>query len=383
MFANTSTKKLLEISATSSGGAACEKGTCQEGTCLAPAEGAFSPTDGAMSQSRSASYQVGRDLMTLDDGTVLLVGGLGPNATPVLRASEIYDPKTSRFSLRGDLTTARTYFGAAKLQDGRVLIAGGINESATALATAEIYDPKTGTFTAVASPMTEGRVFPAAVTLADGRVLIAGGMSQIQSYQAGIVNYFGALATAEVFNPATGMFTATANRLTEGRAFPNVAALSDGGALVSCGFVQGVPVRTIERFNAATGTFGAPPLLTVPGAAGACATVPVADGRLLVTGDAGTWVLDAMTGIFRGTGPEPQPHGEFVTVMAGGDVLFAGGDAGSRAYIFQLATRAFAPLTGELHTSRKGLAGALLPSGDVLITGGDEQGTAEILHLPN
>jgi hypothetical protein len=382
MFANTSTKKLLEISGSSGGGASCDKGTCQEGTCLAPTGGAFSSTDGALSQSRSASYQVGRDLMTLDDGSVLLVGGLGPNATPVLAASESYDPKTSRFSLRGDLGTARTYFGAAKLHDGRVLIVGGINESATALATAEIYDPKAGTFTPTPSPMTEGRVFPAAVTLADGRVLIAGGMNQIQSYQLGTVSYFGALATAEIFNPTTGMFTPTTGRLNEGRAIPNIAALSDGGALVSCGFVQGTPVRTIERFNATTGMFGAPPLLTVPGATGACATAPVADGRLLVYGDAGTWVLDATTGIFRGTGPEPQPPGEFVTVMTGGDVLFAGGDGGTRAYIFQLSTRSFVPVTGELHTARTGLAGALLPNGDVLIAGGDEQGTAELFHRP-
>lgn len=380
MFTNTSTKELLKASSATAG-MSCA-GTCQEGTCLAPTEGGFAATNGPMTESRTASLQIGRDLVSLDDGSVLLVGGVGPNGTPVLASSELYDPKRGLFSPRGDLATARTYFGAAKLHDGRVLIVGGINESATALATAELFDPRTGTFSPTAGPMSEGRVFPAAVTLTDGRVLVAGGINQIQSYSAGIVSYFGALATAEIYNPVTGTFTATTGRMSEGRGFPNIAALADGGALISCGFVQGAPVRTIDRFNVTTGLFAAPPLPAVPGVVGACATAPVANGRLLVYGDAGTWLYDAGPRTFRATGIEPTPRGEFVTVLGNGDVLFAGGDAGRRAYLFSLGTRDFVPVSGGLIAARSGLAGALLPDGDVLIAGGDAAGTAEIFHRP-
>lgn len=99
-------------------------------------------------------------------------------------------------------------------------------------------------------------------------------------------------------------------------------------------------------------------------------------------GDAGTWLYDASTRTFRATGVEPTPRGEFVTVMGNGDVLFAGGDAGRRAYVFSLGTRAFVPVSGGLAVARSGLGGAVLPGGDVLIAGGDAAGTAEIFHRP-
>jgi hypothetical protein len=80
------------------------------------------------------------------------------------------------------LTTAPD-FSATLLLDGRVLVAGGFDFSVnpsgqdgggTPLASAELYDPGTATWTATAS-MASPRNRQTATLLPDGRVLVAGG----------------------------------------------------------------------------------------------------------------------------------------------------------------------------------------------------------------
>jgi len=85
------------------------------------------------------------------------------------------------------------------LNDGRVLIVGGESLRSGISASAELYDPKTGTFSATGS-MSTSRVGHTATLLPDGEVLIAGGYNS-----AGL-----SLASAELYSPATGTFRLTA-----------------------------------------------------------------------------------------------------------------------------------------------------------------------------
>ncbi|MBK5292083.1 MAG: hypothetical protein JJE04_10450, partial [Acidobacteriia bacterium] len=121
----------------------------------------------------------------LIDGRVLIAGG-GSYDRKTQSSAELYDPRIGRFTVTGNMTTPRTRHSATLLPDGRVLVAGGGITNAdtgaySALASAELYDPRTGTFTA-----TEGMSTPrselTATLLNSGKVLIAGGIYPGQGY---------------------------------------------------------------------------------------------------------------------------------------------------------------------------------------------------------
>ena len=76
------------------------------------------------------------------------------------------------------MTTARGGHRATLLGNGKVLLTGGIDATGTPLATAELYDPIAGTFSAAAT-MSAARYNHVAVLLGDGTVLVAGGTGSL------------------------------------------------------------------------------------------------------------------------------------------------------------------------------------------------------------
>src|SRR5207244_3920878 len=96
-----------------------------------------------------------------------------------------------------DLNQPRAEHTATLLANGTVLIAGGRDAAGQPLASAEIYDPATGGYTLLASPLPAPVWGHTANRLSDGTVLIAGGTGD-----GGLP-----VAAAQLFDPATGAFT--------------------------------------------------------------------------------------------------------------------------------------------------------------------------------
>jgi hypothetical protein len=275
------------------------------------------------------------------------------------------------FKATGAMTTARESHAATRLANGKVLVTGGYSGTAT-LRSAEIYDPATGIFTATAGLMNTARQGHSAILLQDGRVLIAGGSS-------GTV----ILASAEIFDPTTGAFTATSAMPAARTRFAS-ALLSNGKVLVAGGIgLSGLveaPLASAALFDpAAGGSFASTsPLGT---ARESPSSVLLQDGKALVLGGysgaaylASAETYDLLTGGFTSTGGMTfATWNGTATVLTNGKVLVAGGQEGFNTIgttnLYDPTARSFAT-TGAMGTPRAFQTASLLSNGKVLVAGG-------------
>ncbi len=265
-----------------------------------PSSGGFAPT-GSMGTARS-----GHTATLLASGRVLIVGGTDSSS------AELYDPATQTFSPTGDLITSRrTGHIAALLNDGRVLIAGGSGSAPNlTLTNAELYDPTSGTFTATGSMPTPFPYGPATL-LPSGKVLIDGS-----------VDPFSATAgTAEVYDPATGLFASAGARL-------GAACIPTTGTQLTTGKVLEAMVDAEDDFHCgegaqlydpSTGIFTA----TAHTVVGAATLLP--DGTVLFGSYDGGELYDPAGGAFTSVGHTSTTRGATGTLLSDGSVLIAGG----------------------------------------------------------
>ncbi len=294
---------------------------------------------------------------TLPDGRVLAVGGQGALA-------ELYQPATGTWQATGAMRRSRTSATVTLLADGKVLVAGGFHGT-TVEVTAELYDPATGSWT-LTGAMGTGRYYHTATLLADGTVLIAGGKDQTY-LQCGYYTC-PAIASAEVYDPATGRFTPT-GAMTAARALFTTTLLADGTALAAAS-------GPADLYDPASGTWSR--TASLPADINSYAAVRLADGRVLSIGGArfggtaatlyqpgsGTWRAAASLNVDRCTVPYAAVG------LADGRVLVVGGNPNSRFAEVWDPAAGFWETTGLMSNARSSRPGvARLADGRVLVEG--------------
>jgi len=282
-----------------------------------PASGTWTNT-GNMTQRRQ--YHTAT---TLADGTVLVAGGFGPDDT--LANAELYQPSSEVFVPTGSMTTPRTRHTATLLPDGRVLVAGGISTNSP-LKSAELYDPSTGLWTATGN-MIQSRTTAAAVLLADGKVLVLGGNGP------GIGTPW--LKTAEIYDPATGVWTAT-GKMEEARYDVQAILLRDGRVLTAGG-KSGNALSECELYDPVTEQWSVTGAMTDPRAGHTLTALRngqvIATGGFFVTGSslslATTDLYNPRTGVWTAGGNMEKGRSEHTgTLLPSGQVLVVGGFEG-------------------------------------------------------
>jgi hypothetical protein len=221
------------------------------------------------------------------------------------------------------MTSARSLHTATALANGTVLIAGGFDSTMTTLASAEIYDPITGLFTATGA-MSAGRVAAEAARLRNGQVLMVGGQDASGN----------AIASVDLYDPITGTFSPTGALITA-RLNPTVTVLKDGRVLVAGGYEgtsHGTPLATAEIYKPKSGRFVETGSMDTP-RRNATAT-RLRDGTVLIAGGYNgeavnsPEVFNPQSGTFSPadamTTPRRYPS---ATLLPGGAVLMAGGFA--------------------------------------------------------
>jgi len=302
------------------------------------ATGTWKPT-AAMNQARRGATAV-----ALANGRVLIAGGVaGPT---LLSSAELYDPSTGSWSTTGSMTIPRLGATMTLLPSGDVLVTGGTTtggqpgtgggQTISPTASAEVYHVATGQWSPT-SAMAQARFEATATALSDGRVLIVGGLGGPAISSPTGVEY-GALQSAEIFDPAVGAFTG-AGAMAEGRALQGAARLQNGKVLVAGGLGGAggtVTLSSAELFDPTTGSWShmAP---MVQGSDGA-ATAALSNGMVLVTGGetvdqgarrslATAEVFDSSKDVWDSAGMMSCPRsGAGVAVLANGSVLVVAGD---------------------------------------------------------
>ena len=294
----------------------------------------------------------------------------------------------SGFAITGSMHSARSSHTATLLKDGRVLIVGGGD------GTAELFDPTSGTFTLTGSPVT-GRLGATATLLADGKVLIAGGLE----LTAGPDGFLIKLNSAEIFDPATGTFTATGSMI-QARRLHTATLLEDGRVLVAGGYFDAIcSTASAELFDPATGTFSSAGFMLTE-RVNHTATL-LKSGEVLMAGGSNGCAPDSSDdppwdpvflelyepgpGNFQaGSDMSTTRIGHAAVRLIDGKVLMLGGipavqnlheqpPSPSYAEEYDPATSIFLAVAG-LTISEKSYTATLLTSGKVLIAGGVDEG---------
>ena len=270
------------------------------------------------------------------------------------------------FDTTASLNTARNFHTATLLPNGKLLVAGGVGTSGV-LTSAELYDPASGSWTATGS-LNTARYQHTATLLPNGKVLVAGGYNG------------SALTSAELYDPASGTWTATGS-LNTARVAHTATLLPNGKVLVAGG-ANGSFLTSAELYdpaaNGGAGAWTATNSLNTARVAHTATLLP--NGKVLVAGGFGTSsyltsaeLYDPASGSWTATGSlNTARENHTATLLPNGNVLVAGGANNNfltSAELYDPASGTWAATSG-LNTARDIHTATLLPNGKVLVAGG-------------
>jgi hypothetical protein len=232
--------------------------------------------------------------------------------------------RSGGFTPTGSLMVARSGHTATLLSGGKVLVTGGSDSNGLGLASAELYDPATGMFT-TAGHMTEPRWLHTATVLGNAALKNFGKVLIVGSVDA----------TAELYDPVGGTYAATGS-MAAPRTRPTATVLDTGKVLVAGGNQVGVDA---ELYDPATEAFTDAGPMTIF-RVGHTATL-LLDGRVLIAGggnfgggkSATAELYDPATGKFAATGNMTTAlTGHTATRLQDGTVLVVGPDGSTDLY---------------------------------------------------
>ncbi len=303
----------------------------------------------------------------LPDGNVLVAAG--GSALQSLGSAELYVPASGTWTATGSLATARGEHTATLLPNGKVLVAGGAHVDpgygGFALPSAEVYDPASGTWTATGSLAT-ARDQHTATLLPNGKVLVVGGEDFVYGFGS-------ILASAELYDSARGTWTSTGS-LATARYGHTATLLPDGKVLVTGGSGSSV-LASAELYDPASGTW------TATGSLGAArfdhtATLLPSDKVLVAGGVNSSGFLvsaelyDPASGTWTATGSLAAARdGHTATLLPNSNVLVAGGRNSSGALASAELYVGPPPTLLNISTRLRVLTGDKVLIGGFIITG--------------
>ena len=332
--------------------------------------------------TNSMSFARGTHTATLlQDGRLLIAGGDDGSGRleAITDTSELYDPSTGRWEPGGAMGRQRTQHTATLLNDGRVLLVGGAGvlqagiqeqQLERPLIETDLFDPNSETWS-FAGEISIPRDHVAGALLSDGSVLVAGGND-------GKGTETSVLASAEVFDPATGQWS-SAGSMSQPRQGHSLVPLADGAALVAGGDAGEDPFQSVEIYDPSSATWSNAP--DMADARERFAAVVLQDGKVLVVGGGGASGHLASAELYDPGNGAWSPAAEMsstrlkpaAVVLQDGKVLVVGGlGAGqflTTAEVYDPATDSWSD-AGSMETGRGFHTATLIDDGRVVVTGG-------------
>jgi N-acetylneuraminic acid mutarotase len=333
-------------------------------------------------------------LTVYPNGDIIRAGGEVSGACT--NTVQFYSQTTMQWRSGPTMLTLKCYNGVVALRDGRLLVFGGWN-GAAALGTAELCpspittgptpapngatpSPTSNSIAPTQAPTTVGSCVATGSTatahdeienkaqlLQDGRVLVCGGINAAGT----------AIATCEIFNPLTNLWTSTGSMsVTRYGHWSYTLLLPDGRVAAFVGTTGASTV--VEVYDPIAGTWSSIvplplsyqdqfPILLFN------STVLIASGHISESMRTECYLIDFAANTVRATGSLITGHNRALMVkLQNGNVLQVGGWTGSNiatCSIYNVATGIWSAVASYPIESH-GLRGFLLSNGNVLVCGG-------------